>query len=472
MGVCVTEVRETGPFERMVTVTLTADALEKGKKSAAARLAKDTKVKGFRPGKAPLKVVESMVGAAALRKEAIDDALPAVLSQVLTDADLTPAVTPRLADLRDGGDEVQADVLVTLWPTVKEVPEYAGMRIEVEIPEVSDDDVNGQIERMRNQFAELEDVSREGFDGDLVSVDVTTSVDGTEYAAGSARDMLYEIGSGAFLDGMDQVLRGVGAGAIVAFDTVLPDGIGGDAGRPAKVRVLVKQVKAKRLPALTDEWAAEVSEFETVVEMRAELAQQMTEIRRRSAWRHVEDGALSNLVTALDVSIPDGLIEAEMDSIFHRFAHRLEQQGVRFDQYLALTGQDENAFVADLRSQSALNLKTRLLLEAVADQEGITVEPAELEDAITALAAVARVSREEYVEALSEGGRELALAGDILRRKAIDRILDLVVPVDAAGSEVVLPARGQRPEIDEDGDASAEADPDDEDGQKPVEVET
>ncbi len=467
-----TEVREVGPFERMVTVTLTADALEAGKKTAAARLAKDAKVKGFRPGKAPLKVVESMVGAATLRKEAIDDALPAVLARVLTEADLNPAVTPRLADLRDAGDEVQADVLVTLWPTVTEVPEYAGMKIEVEIPEVSDADVTGQIERMRNQFAELEDVSREGFDGDLVSVDVTTSVDGTEYAAGSAKDMLYEIGSGAFLDGMDEVLRGVGAGAIVAFDTALPDGIGADAGRPAKVRVLVKQVKAKRLPALTDAWAAEVSEFETVAEMRAELATQMSDIRRRSAWRHVEDGALSKLVTDLDVSIPDGLVEAEMDSIFHRFAHRLEQQGVRFDQYLALTGQDENAFVADLRLQGSLNLKTRLLLEAVADQEGITVEPAELEDAITALAAVARVTREEYVEALSEGGRELALAGDILRRKAIDRILDLVVPVDAAGSEVVLPARGQRTEMAEDGDELADADPDDEDGQKPAEVET
>jgi trigger factor len=415
--------------------------------------------------------MESIVGVDALRKEAIDDALPGVLARVLDESDLSPAVSPRLADIRDGGEAVDVDVLITLWPALTEVPEYAGLRVEVEIPEVTDDDVTAQVERMRHQFAELEDVSREGFDGDLVLVDVTTSLEGAQYAAGSAKDMLYEIGSGAFLEGMDQALRGAGAGSIVGFDTTLPEGIGADAGKPVKVRALVKQVKARRLPALTDAWVGEVSEFETVAEMRAELAVQMADIRRRSAWRHVEDRALADLVAALEVVLPSGLVEAEMDSIFHRFAHRLEEQGVRFEQYLAITSQDEKNFVSDLRSQAELNLKIRLLLEAVADQEGITVERPELEDAITALAAVARVSREEYLAALSEGGRELALAGDILRRKAIDRILDLVVPVDAAGAEVVLPPRGDKAKsVAEDGDDTAGADPDDDDGREPAEV--
>jgi len=215
-----------------------------------------------------------------------------------------------------------------------------------------------------------------------------------------------------------------------------------------------------------------VSEFETIAEMRTELAKQMNEIRLRSAWRHVEDRALEQLVGALEVTLPPGLVEGEMDSIFHRFAHRLEEQGVRLEQYLALTGQDEKNFLADLRSQAELNLKIRLLLEAVADQEGISVERPELEEAITALAAVARVSREDYAAALAEGGRELALTGDILRRKAIDRILDLVVPVDAAGAEVALPIRTERAStVAETGDDTAQAGPDDDDGQEPAEVE-
>lgn len=467
-----TDIKETGRFERMVTVTIPEDALEAGKRTAAVRLSRDAKVKGFRPGKVPVKVVESMVGADTLRKEAIDDALPKVLAGVLREAGLDPVVSPRLAAVRDEDGAVEADVVVTLWPTVDTPPEYVGLKVEVEVPEVTDDDVAAQVERMRNQFAELDDVAREGFDGDFVLVDVTTSLDGSAYAAGSATDMLYEIGSGAFLDGMDEVLRGASAGAILSFDSTLPAGIGDDGGKPVTVRVLVKQVKAKRLPALTDEWVAEVTEFETVDEMRAELQQQMGVIRRRSAWRHVEDKAIADLVEALDVELPEGLVDAEMDSIFHRFAHRLEEQGIPFDQYLAVTGQDQEAFVADLRSQAVLNLQTRIMLEGVADQEGITVAPQELEDTITALAAAARVSRSDYAKALQEGGRELALAGDILRRKAIDRILDLVVPVDASGAPVELPPRVERPEDDMvDGAAeSATVDSDEDDGREPAEV--
>lgn len=468
-----TQVNEIGPYERMVTVTIDATALEAGRRSAATRLARDAKVKGFRPGKAPLKVVESLVGAETLRKEAIEDALPAVVAAALGETDLVPAVTPSVAELRDQGESVEADVLVTLWPALTEVPEYAGMKVTVEIPEVTEADVDAQVERMRRQFAELEDVSREGFDGDLVMIDVTTSLDGADYAAGSAKDLLYEIGSAAFLAGMDEALRGQGKGSIVAFDTTLPAGIGDDAGKPVKVRALVKQVKARRLPALTDEWVAEVSEFETVAEMRTELLGQMTEIRRRSAWRHVEDRALADLVAGLGTTLPNALVEAEMDGIFHRFAHRLEEQGVRFEQYLALTGQDQEAFVTDLAAQAILNLKTRLLLEAVADQEGITVEPRELDETITALATVARVSRDEYAEALKEGGRESALAGDILRRKAIDRILELVVPVDATGADVVLPPRGEAPagsEAPGDGGTAVAAGPDDDGGQESAEV--
>ncbi len=467
-----TQVRETGPFERMVTLTIPPEAMEEGRRTAAARLAKEAKVKGFRPGKAPLKVVESMVGVAVLRKEAIDDALPLVAARVLEEESLLPAVPPRLTEVRDAGEVVEVDLLVTLWPSLAEVPEYAGLRVEVEVPEVTDAEVNAQVERMRRQLAGIEDVSREGFDGDLVLVDVTTRVDGSDYAAGSARDLLYEIGSDGFLEGMDQALRGSGAGAILSFDTRLPDGIGADAGKAATVRVLVKQVKARRIPPLTDEWVAEVSEFETVAEMRGQLAEQMSDIRRRSAWRHVEDGALEKLVGSITLELPAGLVDEEMDAIFHRFAHRLEEQGVGLDQYLALTGQDEKSFVTDLRSQAEVNLKTRLLLEAVADQEGISVERAELEDAITALAAVARVSREDYAAALSEGGRELALAGDILRRKAIERILDLVVPVDASGATVVLPSREVRADQEAGtGDASAAAGPENEMGIEPAEVE-
>ncbi len=471
------EVKESGPFERILTLTLDAEAIAAGKKAAAVRLAKDSKVKGFRPGKAPQRVIESMVGAEAFRKEAIDDAIPRALAAAIVEADLAPAVYPALEDVRDSGDGVEVDVRITLWPTLARVPDYAGRKVTIERPVVSDEDVAAQIERMRDQFAELEDVSREAFDGDFVVVDVKTTLDGDEFAAGSATDMLYEVGSGALLDGMDDAVRGKGAGSIARFDSVLPVAFGDDGGKTASVQTLIKQVKRKRLPEVTDEWVAEVSEFDTVAEMREELAREMNAIRIRSARSEVADRAVADLVGEMDLDLPERLVEAEMDAVFHRFAHRLEQQGIPFDQYLSITGQDQQAFVGDLRSQAELNLRTRILLEAVAEQEGIEVTPEELEEMVTALAAATRTPLEDYRKALAEGGQEETLSGDILRRKAADRLAELAVAVDADGNEVELPeieatsGAASDGAVTDDDDGSGTAPGDDEHGPEPAEVE-
>jgi hypothetical protein len=206
----VTEVREVGPFERMLTVTIDADALKAGRRSAAARLSKSTKIKGFRPGKAPVQVVESVVGTEALDREAVDEALPKALAAALAESELRPIVYPRLTDIRSLESGTEVDVLITLWPKVDRLPEYRGRKVAVERPTVSDTDVDEQVERMREQFAELEEVGREGFDGDFVLVDVQTTVDGAELSEGSTKDLMYEIGSGSLFDGMDDALRGTG----------------------------------------------------------------------------------------------------------------------------------------------------------------------------------------------------------------------------------------------------------------------
>jgi trigger factor len=466
------KVKNSGAYERLVTMTLSEDEILAGRTTAARRLAKELRIKGFRPGKAPVKVVESAVGKAKLREEAIEDALQKAVGPVLEEHELSPVIPPRLSDLRDEGGEVEVEVLVTLWPKPKKNPKFEGRKVPIDLPEVTDTDVDDQIDRMRHQFAELEDVSREGFDGDYVTIDVSTTLDGDEFAPGSATDLLFEIGSGSFLQGLDDALKGVGAGGIVSFESVLPDGIGEHAGRDVSVRALVKQVKAKRLPELNDEWVSDVSEFDNVDELRSELREQIEDIRRRGAWRQVEDKALADMLDDLKIDdLPEALVEAEMESVFHRFVHRLEEQGVGFDQYLQLSGQDQEAFLADLRSQADLNLRSRIMLEAIAEDEGIEVTAAELDGAVTALAGAARIDVDEYRKALSEGGRVMALAGDILRRKVIDRILDSVIPVDGDGSEVELPPRRAEEDTGADGEDADEAVPDDdESGLKPAEV--
>lgn len=450
-------VKDSGPFERILTMSIDEESIQDAKRTAARRLAKDIKLKGFRPGKAPLKVVESAVGSATLRREAIDDALPKVLTSAIEETELEPAVMPRLQDIRDGEDGVEVDVLVTLWPTIDKLPRYRERTVEIDAPAIDDAAIEEQIERMRNQFADLEDVDREAFDGDFVIVDVTTNKGGEEFAAGSATDMLFEVGAGMFLEGMDDALRGSGAGAIQEFASTLPPAFGDDGGSEVSVRVLVKQVKAKRLPELTDEWVDDMTEFETVDEMRSEIAEQMRRVRASGLRNDFERALLDAMVSELDLVLPDALVETEMDGVFHRFAYRLEQQGIELSQYLELTGQDQSGFLADLRQQAEMNLRTRLLLEAVAEAEGVTVEAEEVEEAVAGLAAASRMEVADYKAALAEGARESALTGDILRRKAVDRLLELAVPVDGDGTEIEIPPPpGAADEVDGDGERSGE----------------
>jgi trigger factor len=463
-----TEMREVGPFERMLTVVIDADALKAGRRSAAARLSKSTKIKGFRPGKAPVRVVESVVGAETLDREAVDEALPKALAAAITETELRPVVYPRLTDIRPLESGTEVDVLITLWPKVDRLPEYRGRKVPIERPTVSDTDVDEQVERMREQFAELDEVSREGFDDDFVLVDVQTTVDGAELAAGSTKDLMYEIGSASLFDGMDDALRGTGAGGIVEFETMLPEPIGPDAGKAARVRLLVKRVHAKRLPELTDEWVDDVSEFETIAEMREQVAAEMQRIFDRNSWARLEQRMIADLVEDLDLDLPEGLVSAEMETVLHRFAHRLEQQGVTVEQYLQLTGQDAERFSGDLRSQAEANLRTRVLLESIAETEGIEVDPAEFEREVAALAAASGVEEGDYRSALSEGGHEETLAGDILRRKAVELLLTLVAATDESGVPIELPP----PQTDDDdGRREAHGAPDHDEGRAPTEVE-
>jgi len=435
----VTEITEAGPFERIITVTIDEETLSGAKHRTARKMSQEIKIKGFRPGKAPLQVVESAVGAETLRREAIEGVLPEVVAAALKDTDLLPVTAPRLADLRDDENGVEADVRITMWPEVEKAPDYAGRRIEVSVPAVTDEDIETQVDRMRNQFAELDDVDREGFDGDFVLIDVKTASGDEEIAAGSVTDLLYEIGSGAFLEGLDEPLRGKAMGHITKFDTTLPAAMGEHGDEQVTATVLVKQVKAKRLPDLTDEWVGDVSEFESVAEMRSSLREQMDLMRLGGARAEFEDKLLDAMRGEMGLDLPGDLIEAEMDAVFHRFSRRLGERSVGLDQYLQLTGQDQESFVADLRSQAEMNLNTRILLETVAREEDLEVSGEEVDEVIVGLAAAAEVSPEEYRKALDEGGQGQALAGDILRRKAIDRLLEVAVAVDAEGNEIDFP---------------------------------
>jgi len=355
------------------------------------------------------------------------------------------------------------DIRVTEWPTIDEAPQYLGRRVVAEAPDVSDEALEEQVDRMRDQFAELEDVDREGFDGDYVLMDVRTSRDGEEIAGGTATDMLFEIGSESFLEGLDEAARGLAAGHIAEFDTTLPPTLAGDGEPVATANVLIKQVKSKKLPELTDEWVADITEFETVEELRTTLRGDLERYHLGRIRGEVEEQLMTDLRAEVDIVLPEALAQAEIEGILHRFAHRLEQQGISIEQYLAITGQQQEAFVEDLRQQADGNLLGRIVIEAIIEAEGLEADAAEIDAAITSLADAAETPPEEYRAALVESGQEQSLAGDILRRKAIDLVVDTAEVVDADGSAIDIPK--SEPMATEQGEATeSDETPDEADG--------
>ena len=211
-----TTVTESGPFERIVRFQLSDDQINAAKKGAASKLANEVKIHGFRPGKAPLPVVEATVGADRVRREAIDDLVGPTLADVLGEEDIRPAITPELTSLDDVDGGVEVEVAVTLWPTI-ETPSYRDRNIEVNNPLVTDDDVEAQITRMLEQFATVEEVERPAAEGDFVSIDVEATQDGEPVDDTKAADLLYEVGSGLFIEGMDEAVVGVKAEDEIEF---------------------------------------------------------------------------------------------------------------------------------------------------------------------------------------------------------------------------------------------------------------
>ncbi len=431
-----TTVTEAGPFERLVNLHISEDEIKAGKAAAARRLSEDLKLKGFRPGKAPAPVVEAAVGADRLRQETIDDLISPTLTKVLSEEDIKPAVSPQMESLDEVDGGVDVSVRVTLWPEI-ELPNYKDRHVEVDSPVVTDEDMEQQTTRMLEQFATVEEVERAAAEGDFVSVDVEASSNGEQVEEAKASDLLYEIGSGLFIEGLDEQMVGAKAGDVIAFDAPLPTGFGERAGEEVSFTVTVQEVKERILPDLDDEWVAENTEFETVAELKSELRERLTDAKLRAVTSQFADLALSTLRDQVEVELPDALLRTEMDNHLHRFVHRLEENELTLDDYFRASGVDQNAFVDDLREQARLSLLNQLILEAVAKEEAIEITEQDMSLALQHLASQSG-DPVAYLKAFQQSGQELALASDILRNRAMDAILSSAIPVDEDGNPVDL----------------------------------
>jgi trigger factor len=431
-----TTVTETGVFERTVRFQLTDEQINDAKKGAARKLSQEIKIHGFRQGRAPLPIVEATVGADRVRQEAIENLLNPVLSEVLEEEEIRPAINPELESMDDVDGGVEVEVKVTLWPSI-ELPAYKDRNIEVANPAVTDEELADQTKRMLEQFATVEEVERAAGEGDFVSIDLEASQDGVEIEEAKAEDILYEVGSGMLIEGIDAEILGAAAGDSITFDGSLPEGFGDRAGEEVTFTVTVHEVKERILPELDDGWVDENTEFETVEELTEALSDSLADAKLRSVSREYSEKAMGTLRDQLQLELPEGLVRSEMDRHLHDFVHRLEEAEVSLEDYFRTSGITQEAFIDDLRSQAELSLRNRLILDAVIEAEEITVTEEELSNALQALSARSE-DPVAYMKAFRESGQELALASDILRNRALDAILSGANPVDEDGNPVDL----------------------------------
>ncbi len=393
-------------------------------------LAQQVRVPGFRPGKVPRKVLEArMGGAGALRAEALREALPDFYARAVVDTELDPIAQPEI-DITGGEDEgaVSFDAVVQVRPIVA-IPGYEGLQVTLPGLNVTEDEIQSQIDRLRENDAELEVVNRPAIDGDLVTIDLhANDASGAEVVG--VDDYLYEVGSASVVPELDGELHGAKAGAILGFDTPSPD----EPDENVAFRVLVKEVKVKKLPEATDEWAAESSEFSTVAELRSDIETRIGRVKlmqSQIALRQKTIEALADLVS--DDVVPEVLVDAEVNERLHDLQHRLEAQKLGLAEYFQATGTTPDELLAAVRVDAQAAVKADLGLRALVEAEELTLSDDELRAEIVTMAERMGTTPTELRRQLDTAGRTGAVRSELRKGKALEWLLDHVELFDEEG---------------------------------------
>lgn len=429
---------------------------EKDIDAAFKRIAREVRLPGFRPGKAPRKVLEARIGLEAARIEALEQALPAYYVEAVQEHDVDVIAQPEF-DITAGKEDgpVAFDATVEVRPVVT-VGGYASLRVTIPSPEVDDEEIDTRIDRLRESFAELADVDRPAVEGDNVTIDITGSRDGEEIEGLVAEDYLYEVGAGTVVPELDEQLVGASAGDTLTFtaDHPMPD------EDPVDFTVEVKAVKEKVLPDADDAFAAEASEFETIEELRADLTKRMGAVKKIQARMAIQQKTAEALADLVDDEVPEALVNQEMQQRIEDLAMRLQAQGVGIEQYLASTGQDQEAFIAELRESAAQGVKVDLALRAVAVAEELEVDDDELEAEYASVAERVGQKVAQVRKQLERNGQVSAVRSDLRTRKALDWLTEHVELVDEGGKTIDRASLELEPEPSDDDVSEADADED------------
>jgi trigger factor len=436
-----TSITELGDSRVRVEVGIDPDAVEKQVERAARQLAADMRVPGFRKGKVPSEIVVQRVGREAVLEQALRDSLPEWYERALLDTGITPIGDPQLdvASLPDAGEALSFSIEVSVRPPAK-LGDYKGLEVGRVEPEVPDDAIQTELDRLREGFARLDPVERPAAPGDLVMIDYAGTVDGEPFEGSEATDLMVEVGAESLLAEFDEALTGASAGDEVTVEVQFPDDHKPDilAGKKARFTVTVKEVREKKLPDLDDDFAAEASEFETIDALREELRSRIAAALEQRADDDFRAAAVDAAASEARIDLPKELVHARAHEMWERLERSLSARGINPQTYVQMQGKPREELVTDMEGEAERALRREATLAAVADAEEIEVTDEEL------LAALGPGegddNPERLLDQLRSSGRDSLLRQEVRLRKAADLIADSAkaIPAEQAAAREQL----------------------------------
>ena len=407
-----------------ITVEVDAADFEKAIKKAYDKDKNRFNIPGFRKGHAPLSMIEKMFGEQVFYEDALNVVLDETYPDAAKESQLDIVSRPEIGvDQIGKGKNLIYTATVAVKPEVK-LGEYKGVTVEKADTTITAEEIEKRLDREREKNARTVEVEREIKKDDIAKIDFTGYVDDKEFEGGKGEDYDLTIGSGTFIPGFEDQLIGHKAGEEVDVNVTFPEEYGAKelAGKPALFKVTVKSVKEKQIPEADDEFASEVSEFDTLDEYKKDLEKQLKEEKEKQATTANENAVVAKVVENAEVELPEPMIESQLDNMYYDYAMRLQQQGIPMDQYLKITGLTADKIREQMKPSAEKNLKNSLVIEAVMNKENVTVSDERLEEEFKKVTDQYKMKYEDLMKSVSDKEKE-----DMRRQVAFQETVDLLV---------------------------------------------
>jgi trigger factor len=427
-------VEKLSPTRVRINVEVPFTELQPAFDNAYKQLARQVRLPGFRPGKAPAKLLEARVGRGAVLEQVVNEVLPARYSEAVTSTELRPLGQPEIEVTRlEDGEELVFTAEVDVRPDI-DLPDLKALKISVEAIEVTDEEVDAELDALRARFGTLKGAERPAQDGDFVSIDLSAEVNGEEIPDGRAEGLSHEIGSGQLIEGLDEAIIGLTEGESKTFTTKLV--AGEHAGEEAAVTVTVKSIKERELPALDDEFAQLASEFDTMEALRENLIDQVRRVKRIHQAEKIRDTALETLLEMVEVPLPEAIVQAQVDTALHNAIHPLDHDEDKLAETLEAQGSSREKFDADNREAAEKAVKTQLLMDAIADHLRIEVGENDLTERLILMSRQYGLEPQQLVNLLQQQNQLPVVYADVRRGLAVAAVVEAATVSDSAGEVV------------------------------------